>query len=178
MTRTLAVVLIVAAAACGGGSNDSTAEQQGELAFFEIYGVLGTVQQRALGTPATPVAPVAQPIAYNGPCTNGGTVSMQGTYDGDGSTNATFALDATFVACVEDTSKLDGALHWNGSVTPPIYTQTVTGSVAYEGATYAGTFGFDLTVTDDASTNMVTFGGTYTVGGMTYSAEHWISTTP
>jgi hypothetical protein len=172
MSRLTFVLCVLTA--CGGGTDHNTVDQRAATTFFHVYAALETVQQQALAA-----QPVAQSIDFSGSCSAGGTAAIHGTYDdGNGSGRPTYMFDVTLAACVDGTDTLDGQVHWTASVTgagsDATFTETMDGSVAYEGADYAGTFAFHnitITTTVMGTSATVTVTGTYTIGGTTYTVD-------
>src|SRR5512140_3061091 len=120
------LVLLTILTACGTNNDGAGANQQAAFVFTDVYSTLESVQARALS--AQPVAPVVQTVDYSGPCTMGGTIAMHGTYDGDGTTNATYMFDVSMAACAETGSTIDGSMTWDGVVSGtqanPVYSET------------------------------------------------------
>jgi hypothetical protein len=172
MNRLALVSAVFALGACA--TNSTSHDQSAELAFFSTFATLQTIQSAALAAQPA-VAPVVQTINYSGPCAAGGTATMTGMVDGDGTTTGTFTLDTTLAGCTEGGDTLDGSLHWIGTQTATTFMETMTGTVAYQGPQYAGTFGWDLTISVDTSTNMVVVAGGYTLGGTHYTVTNWAS---
>ncbi len=169
---TLAVLLV---SACGSSSNSST-DQQAASVFFDVYAQLETAQQAALA--ALPVAPVVQTIDFTSACAGGGAAVMHGTYDGDGSTNATYTLTTTLTGCNTGDATIDGTTDWvgttSGTDTSPVFTEVLNGSVSFVGAIYAGTFTFhDITITVAVtnSSATVTVSGSVTLGSTTFTVD-------
>ena len=105
--------------------------------------------------------PAALAIQFDGPCPGGGTMHVDGTYDGSGTGNAAaFDLDMTFAQCTSalgDT--VDGDVTWTSTASAATgFSETMTGHIAVDGNHVSAACDFDVTLA--VSLAQVSYAGT------------------
>jgi len=107
------------------------------------------------------VVPAALAIQFDGACPGGGTMHVDGSYDGpsNGST-AAFDLDMAFAQCknaLGDT--VDGDVRWTSTASAATgFSETMTGQIAVDGSNFSAACDFDVTLAVTAA--QVSYGGT------------------
>ena len=96
------------------------------------------------------VAPLDGVISGSVACSVSGDVSVNGSYDTDG-TNTDIDLTAAFNACEELEGTLDGSLHWTSSVTDTTVTDTWQGTLDFIDGYGTWTCVFDVTSIVDST---------------------------
>ena len=171
MKRLLLLPLVVLAAC----SNQPT-KQESLRTFAAASSAMSTAQSKAVtqarGTALT--APADLSLSFNGPCTLGGTLAVNGSYTGDGSDDhAAFDLTTSFNGCVDVGGTLDGDLHWTSTADANGFSAAMTGNIDWSSGNDSASCGFDLHLAVTQSS--VTYGGTlcgYDVAELGLSAGH------
>jgi len=141
--KRLLVLSIVFAAAC---SNQPTKDESVQV-FASASVAMSSAQSRAVtqarGTALT--APADLSLAFNGACTLGGSIALNGTYTGDGNDDhAAFDLTTSFNGCHELQGTLDGDLHWTSNADSTGFTAAMTGDLDWQGQNDSASCSFDL----------------------------------
>lgn len=143
ITRLLPFVLLVACST-GPSKEDSTRVLAG------MTTAATTAQSAAVADARTHAAavPGALAIAYSGACLGGGTVAVDGTYDGTGTGDtAVFDMTMTFASCRSLTGDtVDGDLHWSSTAGAGMFDESMTGHVSYQGGNVDASCDFDMTL--------------------------------
>ena len=107
----------------------------------------------------TSLAPASLTLAYSGACLGGGSIAVNGSYEGSGSDDkAAFDLTVQLTNCNTLTSTVDGELHWTSTVDGTSFAATMTGGVSYKDPNTAASCDYDLALTVNPS--LVSYGGT------------------
>jgi hypothetical protein len=146
ITAMRTILPFVLLAACTSGP--TTTKQNAARIFAATTASMTSAQSRAVsaahGTPAL-VAPASLTLAFNGACSAGGTVAVNGSYDnsGDGM-RAAFDLDTAFTGCKDADGSLDGDVHWTSSRDANNFTGAMTGSLAWTDGQDSATCDIDI----------------------------------
>jgi hypothetical protein len=127
--RTLDLVVlmsIVSAAACDSGPTKSESVQ----IFAAATTSMTSAQARAVSD-AQQLQPLVELVLdFTGPCTLGGTVGVNGSYDGSGTgERAAFDMTTAFSSCKEAQGTLDGSLRWASVASGTSFSATMTGDL-------------------------------------------------
>src|SRR5215467_1834462 len=104
------------------GCSSAPSKQDSARAFTAMTAMAAAAQSAAVTSTRqhADVVPATLVIHFDGPCPGGGTMHVDGTYDGPGTgTGAVFDLNMTFAQCqgaLGDT--VDGDLTWHSTVSP------------------------------------------------------------
>jgi hypothetical protein len=143
MTMVLPLCLL---AACSDGP---TKEESVQI-FAAASTAASSVQARAVtdARSANGLAAADQlTLDFSGPCTLGGTASVNGSYEGDSNDDhATFDLNTKFVGCHEATGTIDGELHWTSTADANGFSASMTGDLDWTGSNGSASCGFDVSL--------------------------------
>jgi hypothetical protein len=129
-------IVLVAACSSGPSKQDST------QIFASATSALTVAQGDAVAQAGGGSGDLA--LDFTGPCALGGTVSVNGSYTGDGSEMAAFDLAASFNGCSQLGGSIDGDLHWTSSTSATGYTAAMTGELDWDGNDSSGSCTFDV----------------------------------
>jgi hypothetical protein len=122
---------------------------------------MSSAQSRAVDAAQTGQlrAPADLVLDFRGPCTLGGTVSVSGTYAGDGNGDrAAFDLNAKLDGCRELTGTLSGDIAWTSVAEGDRFVATMIGGLDWEGNDGSASCDFDLKL--EVSSTGISYGGT------------------
>jgi hypothetical protein len=118
--------VVSATAACDSGPTKSESLQ----IFAAATTAMASAQTRAVTDAQQLQAPAELVLDFSGPCTLGGTVGVNGSYDGSGTGDrAAFDMTTAFSSCKEAQGTLDGSLHWTSVVDGMSFSATMTGDL-------------------------------------------------
>ncbi len=159
--RTLHLVVLtslVSITACSSGPTKSESLQ----IFAAATTTMASVQSRAVSD-AQQLQALAAPaellLDFTGPCTLGGTVGVNGSYDSSGTgERAAFDLTAAFRSCKEAQGTLDGSLRWTSMADGTSFSATMTGDLDWSSVNGdSASCDFDLSIAVTPQT--VTYSG-------------------
>jgi hypothetical protein len=143
----------------GACSNQPTKEESLRV-FASANTALSSAQASAV-TQARHTALTASDdlsLNFSGPCTLGGTASVNGSYTGSGSDDrAAFDLTSSFSACAEPTGTLDGDLHWSSVADANGFAASMNGELDWTSGSDSASCSFDLNLSVTATA--ITYGG-------------------
>ena len=97
-------------------------------------------------------------LDYKGTCALGGSVSVKGSYAGDGDDDhAAFDLSTTFDGCKDIQGTLDGELHWTSTASAGGFSASMTGGLDWTSGNDSASCDFDLHLA--ITENSITYGG-------------------
>jgi hypothetical protein len=159
--RTLGLLVsmsLVTAAACSSGPTKSESLQifaaaTTAMTSAQARAVSDAQQLQVLGAPAELL------LDFTGPCTLGGTIGVNGSYDSSGTgERAAFDLTTAFRSCKEAQGTLDGSLRWSSVATGTSFSATMKGDLDWSSASGdSASCDFDLSIAVTAQA--VTYSG-------------------
>jgi len=152
--KRLLLLPLVFAAAC----SDQPTKEESVRVWSAASVSLSTAQTQAVTVAKTGTNSADVTLDYSGPCTLGGSVSVDGNYSGDGNDErAAFDLTANFNGCKDIGGTLDGDIHWTSTADAAGFTAAMTGSLNWESGSDSATCDFDLHLA--VSQTSITYGG-------------------
>lgn len=153
-------------AAC---TSSGTSKQEASKLFASAGLAMASAQSSAVSSAHGFAAPTQLPISYSGPCAQGGTVGVTGSYDdGSGSgQNAAFDMSIMFNACKGIGGTLDGSMQWTSTASSTGFSASMTGNLDWTDGTDSASCAIDvqIAVTSTGATTTGTVCG-YNVAGM------------
>lgn len=146
--KLLKLLPLLALVACA----DNATKQESVQIFAAATSAMSSAQSKAVEQAKAGhlVDPEQVELDYAGVCSLGGSVTVKGTYVGEGSDDrATFDLRTTFDGCHEPTGTLDGNLTWESDASAAGFSASITGELDWTGnnASASCDFGLSLAVT-------------------------------
>jgi hypothetical protein len=139
------LVPMLVLAACSSGPTEQESVQ--------VFAATTVAMNTARGHAVVETSGSNTSVAFSGPCTLGGSVSVTGSYEGsDAGDRAAFDLKTTFNGCKELTGTLDGSLQWTSVADGNGFTAAMTGEIDYEGGDTSASCDFDLHLAVTSST--------------------------
>jgi hypothetical protein len=153
-TRWISLLVLVG---CSGPSKQDSARVFGAMTAATIAAQSAAVADARQHQAAVPAVLAIQ---FDGACPAGGTMHVDGSYDGPGTGNAAaFDLDMTFTQCrsaLGDT--VDGDVTWTSTASATGFSETETGQIAVDGGHVSAACDFDVTLAVTAA--QISYGGT------------------
>jgi hypothetical protein len=125
-------------AACSSGPS----KQESTQIFATTTSALTSAQSTAVADSGSGSGDLS--LNYSGPCSLGGSISVVGSYNGDGTEMASFDLTATFDHCSEPTGAIDGDMHWTSTSSGSGFSAAMTGGVDWDYNNSSASCDFDV----------------------------------
>lgn len=140
MKRLFLLPLLVAAAC-----SDQPTKQESLRIFAATNTVATTAQSNAVTVAKTGGASGDLDLNYQGTCSLGGSVSVVGSYSGDGNDEqAAFDLTTSFDGCKDIGGTLDGELRWTSKADANGFAASMTGTLDWANGNDSASCDFDL----------------------------------
>jgi hypothetical protein len=136
----LCPLLLIAACSSGPSKEDSM------KVFLATNTAMASAQANAVtASRAAAVLPGSLTIAYTGACLFGGTVAVNGNYEGSRTDDkAAFDLTMQFTNCKDALGELDGSLTWTSTANGSTFDAAMTGSISYRDPNTDASCDYDL----------------------------------
>lgn len=146
---------LVLLAACSSGPS----KEDSLKVFAATNSAMASAQAHAVSASrTTALQPGALTVTYTGACLGGGTVAVNGSYDGSGTGDqAAFDLTMQFNSCQDALGTVDGTLHWTSTANGTSFTAAMTGSISYHDPNTSASCDYDLHLSVDPA--LVSYSG-------------------
>ena len=126
-------------------------KQDSAKIFIATNSAMASAQSRAVtAARTTGLLPGSLTIAYSGACPGGGTVAVNGDYEGSRTDDrAAFDLTMQFTNCKDELGQLDGSLQWTSTANGASFSAAMTGSVSYRDPNTDASCDYDLHLSVD-----------------------------
>jgi hypothetical protein len=141
----LCPLLLIAACSSAPSKEDSL------KVFLATNTAMASAQAHAVtASRGAALLPGSLTIAYTGTCLGGGSVAVNGDYEGSGTDDkAAFDLTMQFTNCKDELGTLDGSLTWTSTANGSSFNAAMTGAISYRDPSTDASCDYDLHLSVD-----------------------------